>query len=223
MKTPLTITRADAKRNVLTGDDDRFTVMINPEQLKHDQRIHYNETRKLAQNHQKHRFSAIGSDTVSFELTLDGTGVVRQDVEAPEVSAQLRKLRSIVYTVDAKRSEPSHVRLLWGSFLFFGRLTTFNTAYTLFKPSGEPLRAKLTLAFVGSVQQGVDEPRATASDNSSVKSVQVREGDTLPNLCKEHYGNAACFPEVASHNGLSQVTPLQAGDWLELPFFSDED
>jgi len=40
------------------------------------------------------------------------------------------------------------VRVLWGTLIFYGRMSSMSVQHTLFKPSGDPLRAKVDLTFV---------------------------------------------------------------------------
>ena len=215
MKTPLTLTRADGDRNVYGAAKDTFTVMINPEQMRHEQKLCYDRTKAQGQKGQEIRFAAVTADKVAFDIVLDATGVVRQQEEDESITEQLRKLRSIVYELGDKAPQPSHVRLLWGTFLFFGRLESLTTNFTLFKPNGEPLRAKLSLAFVGSVRHDKKELKDNGVNNNLVQTVQVRAGDTLPLLCEQILGDASCYLEVASQNDLDCLHPLEPGMQLE--------
>lgn len=217
MKTLLTITRADDKRNVSSLPEDTFTVMINPEQVQHQQQLLYDKSRTHGQKRQENKFSAVGKDQVSFEIVLDATGVVRQDVEDESITVQLRKLRRIIYELDDQTPQPNHVRLLWGTFLFFGQLSHMSTSFTLFKPSGEPLRAKLSFSFQGSVRDSKKEVQANANGDNAVQMRQVRKGDTLPLLCSSVYGDPAYYADVAAYNGLDQIEPLVEGAQLAFP------
>ncbi len=64
-------------------------------------------------------------------------------------AADTTERTSIVYKYDGSNHEPNHVRVLWGNLIFFGRLESMSVEYTLFKPGGEPLRAKIKLSFSG--------------------------------------------------------------------------
>ncbi len=217
MKTLLTITRADDKRNVYGAPEDTFTVMINPEQVQHRQQLLYNKDKTFGQKKQENKFAAVGKDSVSFEVTLDATGVVRQDVEAESITAQLRKLRRIIYEFNDETPQPNHVRLLWGTFLFFGQLSNWSTSFTLFKPSGEPLRATLSFSFEGSVRDSKAELKTNAGSGNVVQVRQVRKGDTLPLLCDGVYGDPSYYADVAAYNGLDQIDPLEEGTQLAFP------
>ena len=45
----------------------------------------------------------------------------------------------------------------------------------------------------------------------------IREGDSLPLLCKEVYGKMDYYLQVAEHNGLTNFRELEVGSTIELP------
>ena len=109
------------------------------------------------------------------------------------------------------------MRLLWGSLIFFGRLTSMSAEYTLFKPSGEPLRATVKLALKGSSSKEENRLKANKSSPDLTHTVEVREGDTLPLLCHRIYNDCSYYPEVAKANRLSSFRHLRAGTRLHFP------
>lgn len=220
-KIPLTITRV-----IVTKDGTirvlRFTsvkVMLNPTEFSHQREITYNTKATLGQVGADTKFSAVNPDTVSFKLLLDGTGVVpppagqsRQDVET-----QVQQINDVVYKYVGTSHEPSHVRLLWGTLILYGRLTKMGITYTLFKPSGDPLRATLDLSFLGFMSNKEAEAEAKRSSPDLTHMVVVREGDTLPLLCDRIYGDPAYYPDVARVNGLNAFRRLVPGAQLRFP------
>ena len=221
MKTLLTLTRFNLNRGTVSLDTaNSFSVMINPASLKHDQVIQYNTAKALGQAGVDAKFSAMGVDKVSIAIVLDGTGVVPSaspGAAPPDVMTQLQSLRNVVYAYVGKKHEPSRVRLLWGTLIFFGRMTSMSTDYTLFKPSGDPLRAKVSMSFIGTMSK---DKMALVSNRSSPDlnhRVVVREGDSLPLMCHAIYGDSSYYPEVARHNGLVQFRQLATGLVLDFP------
>jgi hypothetical protein len=222
VKTPLKITCYSLSNGKVELQESKsFSVMINPAALKHEQEISYDDKDTLGQPAAEPKFNAIGPDKLSFDIVLDGTGVVppvSPEAEPPgNVMDLLQKLRSVVYAYDGAKHEPSRVRLLWGTLIFFGRLRTMTTDYTLFKPSGDPLRAKVAMSFVGTMSK---DKMALVSNRSSPDlnhRVVVREGDSLPLMCHAIYGDSSYYPEVARHNGLVQFRQLAPGLVLDFP------
>ena len=220
-KSQLTITRAEiAADGSMTIDRTKsFTAMLNPSEFKHKREIRYNTRATLGQVGSDTRFSAVQPDTVTFSILLDGTGVVPV---APanrnkEVADHVKALNDVVYKYDGEDHEPDHVRLLWGTLILYGRLQSMAVQYTLFKPSGDPLRAKIDLEFVGFMSTKEAELAANRSSPDLSHLVEVRDGDTLPLLCNRIYGDPAYYPEVARHNKLDSFRQLTPGDRLHFP------
>jgi len=200
--------------------DQRFEVLINPAEFKHTAGISYSKDKTLGDSAASAKFSAMDDEKVSLALVLDGTGVVPATSGSSRtprsVKAQLADLQKVIYNYVGTLHEPPHVRLLWGSLIFFGRLESMSTQFTLFKPSGEPLRAKVDLSFTGATSQREGELVSNRSSPDLSHRVQVREGDTLPLLCQRIYGDAGYYMDVAAFNGLGDFRRLRPG--LELHF-----
>jgi hypothetical protein len=221
-KAPLTITRCDIDSDtgsVTVVDSSQYKMMINPAAFSHSRTIRYNTQPSLGQASNPVKFSAISPDTISFSVVFDSTGVVGSGtLDAPtSVPDQIEALVDIIYTLDGDKHEPNHVRLLWGTTIFYGRLKSISTKYTLFKPSGEPLRAKSDLAFVGAVGKQQEALDAGRNSPDLSHTVEVHAGDTLPLLCKRIYGDSRYYTAVARFNGLREFRQLVPGSRLHFP------
>jgi len=222
-KQALSITRCeiDDKTGIVTVDSgSQYKLVINPSEFSHERTICYNTKRSLGQASNPVKFSAINPDKISFSVVFDGTGVVPLPLgsSAPrEVADQLDALGKIIYTYNGGKHEPNHVQLLWGTLIFYGRLQSISTAYSLFKPSGAPLRAKSELVLLGFVSQQLGRLAANRSSPDLSHSVEVREGDTLPLLCQRIYGDSRYYTEVARFNGLREFRRLKPGLRLHFP------
>ncbi|MEX8506598.1 peptidoglycan-binding protein [Leptothrix ochracea] len=196
----------------------RFRVQINPAEFSQRREIRYNTDAAQGKNAAEARFSAMEPDTVSFTIVFDGTGAVpSENGDVPEVVHQIDKLSSVVYNYNSSSHEPPRVQISWGTLIFNGRLSSFDTQYTLFKPSGAPLRARCTLSFMGTATNTQANLEANRSSPDLSHSVLVVDGDTLPLLCLRIYGDARYYPDVAAHNGLRTFRRLQPGTRLNFP------
>jgi Contractile injection system tube protein len=220
-KTRMVITRCDVSPGgAVTLEDVSFTVMLNPSEFTHDYTISYNTKKTLGQVGSDTKFSAINPDKINFAILIDGTGAVPSaDSKAKivDVSTQLENLSKVVYSYVGDEHQPSHVRLLWGTLIFFGRMESMSTQYTLFKPSGEALRAKVTLKFVGFMSKKQMELESNRSSPDLSHIVDVVEGDTLPLLCDRIYGDSWYYLEVAKFNRLASFRTLKPGMRLHFP------
>ncbi|VAX31035.1 FIG00613121: hypothetical protein [hydrothermal vent metagenome] len=218
LKKKLTIspcTVDDAGSISVDSSKSNFEVMLNPASYSHSLTIGYDEKKTQGQIGTEMKFSAINPEKVNFDIVIDGTGVVNSS--SPDVKTQVESLKTIVYTYDGTKHEPNHVRLLWGSLIFFGRLESLSLDYTLFKPSGEPLRAKLKLGFAGAMSKEEEGLKANRSSPDLTHLVEVRSGDTLPLLCHRIYKNSAYYADVARANNLVHFRKLKPGTKLHFP------
>lgn len=210
----------DDSGNITVNDGNSFDVMLNPSSYSHTYSIGYNQSEALGQLASDSKFSGIKPEKVSFDMVIDGTGVVNLPVPgkgSPDVKTQINKLTEIVYKYDGNNHEPNHVRLLWGSLIFFGRLESMSVEYTLFKPSGEPLRAKVKFSISGFMSKEEEALRANRSSPDLSHLIEVKAGDTLPLLCYRVYKDCAYYLEVARINNLTNFRNLTPGTKLHFP------
>jgi hypothetical protein len=111
---------------------------------------------------------------------------------------------------------PPFVTFEWGRLVFKGACTSLSVTYKLFQPNGDPLRAdvKLTLKQAEAVQQG-QNPTTRASAGYGVH--RVRDGDTLPSISYQAYGDATKWRLIAEANGVDNPLHLRRGTALSLP------
>lgn len=210
----------DKSGNVTVSDGDAFEVMLNPSNYSQTFSIGYSKKEVLGQLVSDAKFSGIKPQKVSFDMVIDGTGVVNLPIPglgSPDVKTQIAQLTAIVYTYDGNNHEPNHVRLLWGSLIFFGRLDSMSVEYTLFKPSGEPLRAKVQLSFTGFMSKEEEALRANRSSPDLSHLIEVKAGDTLPLLCYRVYKDSSYYLEVARVNNLTHFRDITPGSKLHFP------
>ncbi len=221
LKKKLTLTSCTVdKSGKVTVGSDKFEVMLNPSAYSHEHSISYSQQKTFGQLGSDTKFNAVNAEKVTFDIVIDGTGVVNlpiPGVGSPDVKTQIQQLNSIVYKYDGNDHQPKHVRLLWGSLIFFGRLQSMSVQYTLFKPSGEPLRAKVKLAFSGFMSKEEEALKANRSSPDLSHVVEFKAGDTLPLLCYRIYKDSSYYLEVARINNLTHFRDIELGTKLHFP------
>lgn len=193
-----------------------FEALVNPSGYGHDFSIKYAKNQTLGQAGNEAKFHASQPQKLSLkELILDGTGVIPGTKKT--VKEQVQNLRNTIYTYVGSKHETPIVQIVWGSLIFYGRAEGMKFDYTLFKPNGEPLRAKITLNFVEYISPGEMEKKKAASSPDLTHLITVKAGDTLPLLCDRIYRDSGYYMEVARINGLSSFRNLQPGTTLKFP------
>lgn len=209
-----------------TGSLGEMEVMINPERYSHSYRICYTDPQAQGSNGGSPKFNKIPSEVVRFELVFDGTGVVPPGKGEPQspadgITKKIEQFRTLVFNFNGKIHSPKFVTLAWGRLLFNGRLSSLDLTYTLFKPDGTPLRARVGTTFIGYTNEEALAKQANKSSPDLSHLVTVKAGDTLPLLCQEIYGNSACYVQVARANGLTDFRRIAPGTRLLFPPLGD--
>lgn len=200
-----------------------YTVMINPEKYSHSYRICYNDVQAQGSPGGSPQFNKIPSDTVSFELVFDGTGVVPTPLPGvipytgDGVADQIDAFKKLVFSYNGNIHSPNYLTLVWGKLLFKCRLSKLDLSYTLFKPDGTPLRARANATFKGFNDEEELQLSANKSSPDLSHVLTVKAGDTLPLMCDGVYGRSDYYVQVARVNGLTDFRRLKVGAQLLFP------
>lgn len=193
-----------------------YTVMINPDSIKRNRNIEYNEEQAPDSSSGSQKYKKTPSDGLSFDIVIDCTGIV--DSKRTDMAKEMNALEKIVFNYNGKIHRPNFVMIQWGkSMTFKGVLKSIDTSYTLFKPDGSPLRAKVSMSFSEylSPKDVAKKDGETSPDISHL--IEVEEGNTLPQLCMEVWNNEFLYIPVAKYNGLNKFRHLKGGKKLIFP------
>ncbi|MCL1123745.1 CIS tube protein [Shewanella surugensis] len=207
------------KLTIETQDkSSQFEVMINPNSVNHHYVIKYDDSKNkpLGTSGLETKFAGYNSENLDFNITIDGTGVVKTK-SAVDVATQITQLKKVIYDYIGDIHQPNIVNVIWGTFHFVCRLTNFKVEYTLFKPDGTPLRAKIQLAFIGYMSSKEEALKAKRSSPDLSHIIDVKVGDTLPLLCHQVYQDSSYYIDIARINDLTHFRPLTPGSQLYFP------
>lgn len=195
---------------------DPYTVMINPESIKWNRAIEYNEQQTPDSSSASQKYKSTPSDKLSFDIVIDCTGVV--DSKRTIMYKEITALEKIVFTYNGKIHRPNFVKVQWGKNITFkGVLTSFDTSYTLFKPDGSPLRAKVSLSFSQYISPSSVKKIDGQESPDVSHMVDIIDGDTLPYLCKQVWNDDSYYVQVAKYNRLNKFRHLKGGSRLVFP------
>jgi len=197
-----------------------YQVLINPDEYSHKFAIVYNDTAGQGANGFSPGFNKMGRETMSFTIWFDGTGVIPtfpRSEATSSVDEQIKALKALVFRYEGEIHSPNYLQIAWGTLLFRCRLVSLDLTYTMFQPSGEPIRAKCVLSLASYTAQ--DELAKKKGDQSADMShlVSVKAGDTLPLLCYRVYGTSVHYAKVAQVNHLTSFRDLRPGTQLIFP------
>lgn len=200
----------------------KYEVMVNPTTFKHALGINYDtdgdgaaSNAPMGVSAAQPKFLAAKPEDLSFEVLIDGTGVIT--ATRTDVSKELKNLKGMLYAYEGNIHQTPVVYLSWGTFSFTGRLKAMDIRYTLFKPTGEPLRARVSLTFTSYLSAVEEAKQANKTSPDLTHRIEVQAGDSLPLLCHRVYRNSGYYLQVARLNGLTDFRRLEPGMVLNFP------
>ena len=128
-------------------------------------------------------------------------------------------------TGGSSRAAPPFITFTWGNETTFkAACTSLTVAFKLFRPNGDPIRADVKMTLKQA------EAASTASSNGANRGTNpttranaghgvhmVKDGDSLPSIAYEAYGDATTWRAIADANGIENPMHLRRGRALSLP------
>jgi hypothetical protein len=230
--------KADEPRQVSNDAADSYTVQVNPSSYSLNCQLNYNYQRGQGFSKGDAKYDHSSPVHLEFEFLFDGTGVVPKpstlgDIplvgavasaisslsgDKPfEVMEEIKKFDRLVYDYYGKIHRPRELLLVWGSLVLPCVLTSVAYRYTLFKEDGTPLRAVAKCSFCESIPaaEAARKDNRTSPDLTHLRDVQ--DGDTLPLLAYDVYGDGRFYLEVARVNKLVNFRSLRSSTRLSFP------
>jgi hypothetical protein len=193
-----------------------YSVMINPDTLKWGRSVEYNEQQVPDSSSASQKYKCTSSDKLNFDIVIDCTGIV--DSKRVSMATEITALEKIIYTYNGTIHRPNYVKIQWGSSITFkGVLKSFDISYTLFKPDGSPLRAKISLGFSQYISPTTVKKQDKQASPDVTHLVNVVEGMSLPQLCQRVWNDNSYYVQVAKYNNLNKFRNLTGVSKLIFP------
>lgn len=204
---------------------DECEVMVNPEELVRQFDIEYQSNQGQGTTGTELKFKRILPGALTLNILFDATGALNFEANITDtepVADQLEHFLNVVKYYDGSTHNTYYLSIIWGTFIFKGKLTGLNITYSLFKPDGTPLRANARATFHESVS---DDLRVNLESKSSPDLTHIRTvkaGDTLPLMTYRIYGDFSYYLEIAKVNDLKNYRNLEPGTQLIFPPVNNE-
>ncbi|GAO11963.1 LysM peptidoglycan-binding domain-containing protein [Streptomyces lydicamycinicus] len=170
------------------------------------------------------KFTGTRPATLQLEVFLDASGTPNSGKVQKQIELLLSCCEVTAQSVNSKRPSPPWVRFSWGSFntvQFVAYVTSVSATYTLFNPTGEPIRATCTLSLT-EVAMPTKGQNPTSGALSARRIHRTVAGDSLASLAWREYGDATRWRLIAEANEIDDPMRLRPGTELLLPA-ADED
>jgi hypothetical protein len=199
------------------GED--FIIPVNPESYSQAYKIELKEKPAAGNQGSAPEYKFTSPEELKLEFTLDNTGTIEGNVyNGTPVPKQVEKLLATVYKMKGETHRPSILKIQWGEFFSFDCvLSSLDINYVLFRPNGEPLRARVSAAFKQYTEPQVRSRQEDKRSPDLTRVVKVGDGDTLPVMSYKSYGDPKYYPQVAYVNKLMTIRKLRTGDDLVFP------
>ncbi|XZF12938.1 CIS tube protein [Chitinophagaceae bacterium MMS25-I14] len=198
----------------LTGPP--FIAMMNPESYSLEYKVEFTEGQGHGTSAAQQRFNVKRPDEMQFEFLFDATGII-DGLPRPTVFPEVELFKKMLLDYDSQSHEPKHFKLVWGLFIFKGRCNSLTINYKLFSPEGLPIRAVCKAGFKGSVEEilrvATENPQSPDLTHYRI----VKQGDTLPLMCYQVYGDSKYYLQVARVNQLSNFRDIEPGTEIFFP------
>jgi hypothetical protein len=193
-----------------------YSVMINPDSLKWTRGVEYNEQQPPDTSSPSQKYKSTPTEKLSFDIVIDCTGIV--DASRTDMATEIDQLETVCYTYNGEIHRPNFVKVQWGQDICFsGVLTSFDTSFTLFKPDGSPLRAKVSLSFSQYISPSTLAKLDQASSPDLTHVVNVVQSMNLPQMCEKIWNDYSYYVQVAKFNELNKFRNLKGVSRLIFP------
>jgi hypothetical protein len=214
-----------AKLTITTEDGQTIqAAYYNPEKYSVTKSVQYAEIGIPGLDEPVLQFVRGQNEKVTFDLLFDTT-----EQGMTGLVTDVRTLTMAVYQllkVNTDTHAPLRFQINWGNAgpLFAQGntsslcvLESMTEEFTLFAPTGEPLRAKLTLTvrMASTVKLQFTETARNSPDHTKV--VMVGRGQRLSDIAYQEYGDPTQWRPIADANQIANPRFLQPGSTISVP------
>ncbi|MDQ3855314.1 MAG: LysM peptidoglycan-binding domain-containing protein [Chloroflexota bacterium] len=203
-----------AKLTILVEDRDPIEAMFNPNQITIQKTVNWQDVPTAQRDSPAAQFTHGDRATLTLDLFFD---TYETGADVRDYTDDIAHLATVEQHGDLHR--PPICRLVWGRYgeFFKGVLQGLTQRFTLFLPTGMPVRATLGCTFAQWRSDEEDRRRQGRSSVDVTKTRTVRRGDTLSSIAGEEYRDPTLWRPIAEANGIDDPRVLQPGRSLVIP------
>jgi len=160
-------------------------------------------------------FGGGGSRVLTLELFFDVVELAPSINDVRTLTNEIVRLTMIAPEVQ----RPPTCEVSWGTypkgsdFPFIGVVSSLTQRFTLFRATGEPIRANLTVVFTEFL-----DPKVSLRDTDPEMTTRVvKRGDTLSSIAADVYRDPTRWRVIAESNELDDPRSLEIGARLRIP------
>lgn len=204
-------TDSNLTKALVVVDGEEIPVRFNPTEYNLDKSLSFADQSLPGFTSPVTQFTGGEAETLSMELFFDA-----YEEDDRDVRKYTDRVRSLL-EVDGDLHAPPICQFVWGGLDFTSVLQSANTRFTMFLPSGVPVRARMDVTFkeYRPPSKQLEEVRRSSADKTKLR--RVTEDLTLPLLADAEYGDPTKWRPIAEANGIDNPRTLRPGDELVVP------
>lgn len=187
-----------------------FEVLFNPEEYTLDKRISYAEAVVPGVNSPILQFVSGSAKTLSMELFLD------TQESGTDVRDGVTRLGALM-ELNPDLHAPPPAQFTWGQLHFDCVLAQLTERYTVFRPDGIPVRARLQVTFKEYTNVTLEAKQVKRQTADYSRLHLLAQGEDLPAVAQRYYQDPTLWRPIALANAVDDPSALAAGARLLVP------
>lgn len=200
---------------------------INPSQYVIRNTASYTENKEVASDISNMLFLSGSPGELSLTLYFDsandnaGIGLISNMAAGatsmlPPVTDKTAKITQAI-RIDGQQHKPPFVGFQWGNLDFKGVITSITETFTMFSPSGKPIRSKMDLSLKEEISPSLKRQSSPFESPDRTKCRTIIEGMSLWSIANEEYGDCEKWRVIAKSNNLMSPLDIQIGQVIRIP------
>jgi len=189
--------------------NQEIPVLFNPSEYSIDGANYYPETKSPGLKPLP-QFVSGQAPSLTMELYFD----TYTDDGGSDVSLKTFEVASLM---ERETHDPPDVEFRWGELAFFGVIEKVSQRFTMFRPDGVPVRAKLTVTIKGkrALSKQLKDPRPNSSDKTKRRTLTADSSIWL--MAAGEYGDPRYWRLIAHRNRVDDPGAIRPGTALVVP------
>lgn len=212
-----------------TDGSKAISVQFNPSELSFSKAAKFADIAIPGLSMPINQFVRGDAETLTLEILFDATEQgIKTGLEG--VTDEVNQFHSFVQ-IDGDKHAPPLLRLTWGGHFpgnaytngvepegcFDAIVLSVARKFTLFAPDGVPLRAIVTISLKEYISLADQIAKTNYRSPDHTRTHIVKEGETLPLIAHDAYGDGRKWRTIAEHNNIANIRSLAPGTVLTLP------
>ena len=197
------------------GVEKAIPVLFNPAEYNISRSVNYAKLSIPGTDSPIMQFINGGETSLSLTLYFDTQNDYAHKT-SDDVRICMQPILSALW-IDGKLHAPPEAAFSWGSCFFKGVITDAKQSFTMFLPSGIPVRAKLDITFTSNEDTEDARKKSPTESPNRTKARRAEKGAQLWRIADAEYGNPKYWRMIADFNKIYNPRKLPEGRLLQLP------